>query len=118
MTPIARLRGLLERAAAGQVDATAIADAAGAIFGSLRRTDMRSGVANMIRRLAQLDVTGEQPIDATGWRALAETVALLERSDLTPADVRELDERLQAIGLDVDRQAISRPHQPGPPHLN
>src|SRR5438093_5284816 len=108
MTPITRLRGLLERAAAGQVDAVAIADAAGAVFGGLRRTDMRSGVANMIRRLAQLDATGEQPIDAPGWWALAEVVGLLERSDLAPADVRGLDERLQAIGLDVDRQAMSR----------
>jgi hypothetical protein len=118
MTPIARLRGLLERAAAGQVDATAIADAAGAVFGSLRRTDMRSGVANMIRRLAQLDATGEQPVDPPGWRALAEAVALLERPNLSPADVRGLDERLQSIGLDVDPQTISRPHRPGPPHLN
>src|SRR5438477_9217989 len=106
MTPIAHLRGLLERAAAGQVDAVTIADAAGAVFAELRRTDMRSGVANMIRRLAQLDANGEQPIDSTGWRALAEAAALLERSDLAPADVRGLDERLQAIGLDVDRQAI------------
>jgi hypothetical protein len=118
MTPIARLRGLLERAASGEADADAIADAAGAVFGSLRRTDMRSGVANMIRRLAQLDATGEQPIDATGWRALAEAAGLLEQPGLAPADVRALDERLQSIGLDVDRQAISRPHQPGPPHLN
>src|SRR5437763_14404660 len=118
MTPIAQLRGLLERAAAGQVDAVAIADAAGAVFGALRRTDMRSGVANMIRRLAQLDATGEQPIDAAGWRTLADAVALLERADVAPADVRSLDERLQGIGLDVDRQAISRPHEAGPPHPN
>jgi hypothetical protein len=118
MTPTERLRGLLERAAAGQVDTTAIGDAAGAIFGSFRRTDMRSGVANMIRRLSQLDATGEQPVEADGWRVLAEAVALLERPDLAPADVRALDERLQAIGLDVDRQAFSHPHHPGPPHPN
>src|SRR5947209_3796973 len=108
MTPIARLRSLLERAAAGQADATAIAEAAGAVFDALRRTDMRSGVANMIRRLAQLDLTGEQPIDAAGWRALAEAAALLERTDMAPTDVRALDERLRAIGLDVDRRAFSR----------
>jgi len=118
MTPTARLRALLERAAAGEVDATAIAEAAGAVFGALQRTDMRSGVANVIRRLAQLDRTGEQSIDATGWRALAEATALLERTDVAPADVRALDARLQAIGLDVDRRAVSRPHQPGPPHPN
>jgi hypothetical protein len=118
MTPIARLRALLERAAAGQADATAIADAAGAVFGALRRTDMRSGVANMIRRLAVLDATGEQLVDATGWRALAEAAALLERPDVAPADVRGLDEQLQALGLDVDRRPVSRPHEPGPPHPN
>src|SRR5262245_49171388 len=118
MTPIERLRDLLERAAAGRVDASAVADAAGAVFSELRRTDMRSGVANMIRRLAQLDVSGEQPIDLDGWRALAEASALLERPGLAPSDVRGLDERLQAIGLDVDRQPISRPHQPGRPHPN
>src|SRR5262245_18564446 len=99
MTPLAHLRRLLERAAAGQGDAVAVADAAGALFGALRRTDMRSGVANMIRRLAQLDAAGEQPIDARGWQTLAEAVALLERADLAPADVRALDARLQAVGL-------------------
>ena len=118
MTPIARLRGLLERATAGQVDAVEIADAAGAVFGRLSRTDMRSGVANMIRRLARLDASGEQPIDPAGWQALAEAAALLERTDMAPTDVRALDERLRAIGLDVDRRAVSRPHQPGPPHPN
>ena len=118
MTPIARLRGLLERAAAGQVDAEAVAEAAGAVFAGLERTDMRSGVANIIRRLARLDATGEQPVDGAGWRALAQAATLLERSDLGPADVRALDERLQSIGLDVDRQPISRPHQPARPHPN
>ena len=84
MTPIDRLRGLLERAAGGQVDASAIGDAAGAVFAGLSRTDMRSGVADMIRRLSQLDASGEQPIDASGWRALADAAALLDRTDLAP----------------------------------
>jgi formyl-CoA transferase len=86
-----------------------------ALIAEIERTTAKESRAHW---LARLDAAGEQPIDPTGWRVLAEAVGLLERPNLVPADVRALDERLQAIGLDVDRQAISRPHQPGLPHPN
>jgi hypothetical protein len=102
----ARLRELL---AAAEPDPRAVEQAAAAAFGQLKRTDMRSGIANMIRRLAQLAASGDQPIDPAGWRILAASARLLDRPGLSPGDVRALDERLRAAGLDVDL----RPAAPG-----
>jgi uncharacterized membrane protein len=95
--------GLAELLAAEQPDPRAVEQAAAEAFGNLKRTDMRSGVANMIRRLAQL--AEEQPIGSDGWRALREAASLLDRPNLTAKDVRDLDERLKSYGLDVDRKA-------------
>jgi hypothetical protein len=116
--PIERLRALLREAVESRPDADAIADAAGMVFTSLRRTDMRSGIANMVRRLAQLHAAEAQPISAEGWQALSEASALLQRPGITPADVRAFDERLGALGLDVDLQPTSAHHRPGPQHSN
>ena len=94
---------LAELLAQAQPDPRAVELAAADAFVQYKRTDMRSGVANMIRRLAQLaDV---QPIDQSGWQALREAARLLDRPGLTPADVRALDEKLRAVGLDVERKA-------------
>jgi hypothetical protein len=99
--------GLAELLAAEAPDLRAVERAAEEAFGRFQRTDMRAGVANMIRRLAQLaDV---QPIDVDGWRALRDAAALLERPGLTPKDVRDLDERLKSVGLDVDRRSQATP---------
>jgi hypothetical protein len=95
--------GLAELLAADQPDPKAIEQAAVEAFGRYQRTDMRSGVANMIRRLAQL--ADLQPITPDGWRVLREAAKLLDRPNLMPKDVRELDERLKAAGLDVDAKA-------------
>ncbi|HET7676671.1 MAG TPA: hypothetical protein VFK38_02355 [Candidatus Limnocylindrales bacterium] len=84
-------------------DPRAVEQAAADAFNTLKRTDMRSGVANMIRRLAQL--AGEQPITQEGWQALRDAARLLDRPSLTPQDVRQLDQRLKALGLDVERRA-------------
>lgn len=116
--PIAGLRGLLDRAAAGEADPIAVADAAGAVFAALRRTDMRSGVANIVRRLAQLDASGDQPIPPEGWALLRDAAVLLDRPTVVPADVQRLDERLQELGLDVDFRPGSAPHQPGETNPN
>ena len=67
--PIERLRALLREAVEGRPDADAIVEAAGVVFTSLRRTDMRSGIANMIRRLAHLHDAEAPP------RALRDHVA-------------------------------------------
>lgn len=95
----AKLRELLD---APEPDPRAVEQAAAAAFGQLKRTDMRSGVANMIRRLAQLAASGDQPVSPAGWRILREAAGLLDRPGLSPADVRAFDERLRAAGLDVD----------------
>jgi hypothetical protein len=80
---------------------------------------MRSGVANIVRRLAQLDASGDQPIELDGWERLRDAAARLERGTVTPADVHELDRDLQELGLDVDRQPSDiAPHQPGSPNPN
>lgn len=104
--PSARLRSLLVAAETdpSSADLDAIERAATAAFESLRRTDMRSGVANMLRRLAHLAANGRQPIEAEAWPTLRAAADLLERPGLTPADVRALDLELQQAGLDVDRQ--------------
>lgn len=81
-------------------DPRAVEQAASEAFDELNRTDMRSGVANMIRRLAQL--SSVQPISAEGWGVMREAARLLERNDVAAADVRALDARLQAVGLNVD----------------
>jgi hypothetical protein len=95
----ARLREVL---ATPDPDLWAVEQAATAAFGQLKRTDMRSGVANMIRRLAQLAASGDQPVSPAGWRILRQAAELLDRPGLSPADVRAFDERLRAAGLDVD----------------
>src|SRR5579884_514775 len=102
--PLARLRRLLDLAVANPsaADARAIADAAGEQFGALNRTDMRSGIANIVRRLARLHASGDQAIGRDGWALLRQAVDMLARPGLAPADVRRLDERLREIGLDVD----------------
>ena len=95
--------GLAELLATDQPDAKAVEQAAAESFVRFKRTDMRSGVANMIRRLAQL--AGEQPITQEGWQALRDAARLLDRPSLSPQDVRQLDQRLKALGLDVERRA-------------
>jgi hypothetical protein len=95
----ARLRELLS---AAEPDPSAVEHAAVAAFEQLKRTDMRSGVANIVRRLARLAASGDQPVGPAGWRILGEAAELLDRSGVTPADVRALDQRLKAAGLDVD----------------
>jgi hypothetical protein len=95
----ARLREVL---ATPEPDPWVVEQAAAAAFGQLKRTDMRSGVANMIRRLAQLAASGDQPVSPAGWRILREATGLLDRPGVSPADVRALDDRLRAAGLDVD----------------
>jgi hypothetical protein len=99
--------GLAALLADAAPDPRAVEQAAEEAFGRFQRTDMRAGVANMIRRIAQLaDV---QPIEGDGWRALRDAAALLERPGLTPKDVRDLDERLKSVGLDVDRRSEPTP---------
>lgn len=112
------LRALLAEAAAGRPDAVAIEGAAAALFATLRRTDMRSGIATIIRRLAQLAGRGDQPVSPEGWRALHHAAALLDHGDVAPADVRALDDRLRALGLDVDLRAASAAHEPRPINPN
>jgi hypothetical protein len=95
----ARLREVLQ---ASDPDLWAVEQAATAAFGQLKRTDMRSGVANMVRRLAHLAASGAQPIAPAGWPILREAANLLDRPGLSPTDVRAFDARLRAAGLDVD----------------
>jgi|SRR5579884_2327414 len=109
-----RLRALLDAAIAdpARADGRAIAEAAGEQFAAVARTDMRSGVANIIRRLAQLHASGDQPIDRDGWALLRQAADLLTRGGVAPFDVRELDRRLQELGLDVDYRPTMPAHEP------
>ncbi len=118
--PLARLRHLLDAAVAdpSEADAGAIADAAGEQFDLLRRTDMRSGVANMVRRLARLHASGDQAIDRDGWVLLRQAVDMLAKPGLVPGDVRRLDERLREIGLDVDYRPPMPVHEPAAKNPN
>lgn len=113
--PLDDLRALLDEAVTDPdaADATAIAMAAAAQFAALKRTDMRSGVANIIRRLAQLAASSDQPIGRDGWALLRQAVDMLARPGLAPEEVRRLDERLQEIGLDVDYRSPMPAHEPG-----
>jgi hypothetical protein len=116
--PLDDLRALLDAAVADptNADARAIATAATAQFQSLKRTDMRSGVANIIRRLAQLHADGDQPIPPAGWAILREAADLLGSGTVAPADVKRLDARLQEVGLDVDYRPPMPGHRPGVQH--
>ena len=118
--PLDELRALLDAAVAdpASADAQAIAEAAAAQFAGVKRTDMRSGVANIIRRLAQLAATGDQPIDRDGWALLRQAADMLARPGLAPDDVRRLDERLQEVGLDVDYRPPMPTHEPSRPTPN
>jgi len=118
--PLDELRALLDAAVADPdaADPQAVAAAAAAQFAALKRTDMRSGVANIIRRLAQLAASGDQPVERDGWALLRQAADMLTRPGLVPEDVRRLDERLQEIGLDVDYQPPMPAHQPGRPNPN
>ena len=79
---------------------------------------MRSGVANMIRRLAQLHNSNDQVVDRDGWALLRQAADMLTRPGLAPDDVRLLDERLQEVGLDVDYRPSMPAHQPSAQHPN
>lgn len=117
---VARLRSLLEAAAADpdHPDSNAIAAAAADVFAAVQRTDMRSGVANMIRRLAQLDASRDQPLPPEGWAIMRDAVELFAQAGLGPSEVRSLDERLRAVGLDVDYRPPMPTHQPERPSTN
>jgi hypothetical protein len=112
--PLDDLRALLDAAVADPdaADARAIAAAAAEQFAGVKRTDMRSGVANIIRRLAQLAASGDQPIGRDGWALLRQAADMLGRGGLGPDDVRQLDERLQELGLDVDYRPPMPAHEP------
>jgi hypothetical protein len=118
--PLDDLRALLDAAVANPdtADGRAIAGAAAEQFQAAKRTDMRSGVANMIRRLAELHANGDQPIGRDGWALLRQAADLLARGGLAPADVRGFDERLQELGLDVDYRPPMPAHEPSPKHPN
>jgi hypothetical protein len=115
-----RLRALLDAAVADPdgADARAIAQAAAEQFASVKRTDMRSGVANMVRRLAQLAADGDQPIGRDGWGLLRQAADMLETPGLAPVAIRRLDERLQELGLDVDMRRVMPTHQPAAQNPN
>src|SRR4051794_9451716 len=115
-----RLRALLDAAVAdpANADGRAIADLAGEQFDALQRTDMRSGVANMVRRLARLHAAHDQPIGRDGWALLRQAVDMLGRAGLPPNDVRLLDERLQEVGLDVDYRPPMPTHEPSAQNPN
>ena len=118
--PVDELRRLLGEAAEEPADVQAgpISRAAAEVFGTLRRTDMRSGVANIIRRLAQLHADGDQPIPPQGWAILRDAADLLGSGTVAPSDVKSLDERLQEVGLDVDYRPPMPGHRPGAQHPN
>jgi hypothetical protein len=112
--PLDELRALLDAAVADPAgaDATRIQAAAAEQFAAFKRTDMRSGVATIIRRLAQLHANGDQTIERDGWALLRQAADLLARPGLAPADIRQLDERLQDLGLDVDYRPPMPVHEP------
>lgn len=112
--PLDDLRALLDAAIAdpAAADASRVQAAAAEQFAQLKRTDMRSGVATIIRRLAQLHASGDQPIERDGWALLRQAADMLARPGLTPSDVRQLDERLQELGLDVDYRPAMPSHEP------
>jgi hypothetical protein len=112
--PLDELRALLDAAVADPdtADARGIAAAAIEQFAGLKRTDMRSGIATIIRRLAQLHNSGDQPIGRDGWALLRQAADMLARPGLAPDDVRRLDDRLQELGLDVDYRPPMPAHEP------